>query len=96
MKLQPLNGFCAIKVGRTADKTEGGLYIPDRAQVRPTTGEVVGVSLPYENEHGVIVNTNLKIGMKVVFNKFAAEQIEQCDPGVLLAKEKEMLAIAEE
>lgn len=96
MKIQPLNGFCAVKVGRTEDRTASGLYIPDKAQVRPTTGEIVAISLPYENEHGVIVSSNLKIGMKVIFNKFAAEQIEQCDPGILMAKEKEMIGIIDE
>lgn len=93
MKLQPMNGFCMVRVGRTADRTSGGLYIPDKAQTRPTVGVVEAASLDYENDHGFIVKTNLKVGQTVLFNKFAGEAIESSDPGLLIAKERDVLGI---
>ena len=91
MKLQPMNGFCVIRVGKTEDRTSAGLYIPEKAQVRPQVGVVEAVSLPWESAQGIMLSSQLKVGMKVLFNKYAGESIDSSDTGQLMAKECDVI-----
>lgn len=91
MKLQPMNGFCVIRVGKTAETTPGGLYIPEKAQVRPQVGTVEAHSLPWESAQGVMLTSQLKVGMRVLFNRFAGEAVDSSDAGLLMAKEVDII-----
>ncbi len=91
MKVQPMNGFCVIRVGPTADRTAGGLYIPDKAKVRPQIGTVEACSLPWESVQGVMLTSQLKVGMKVLFNRYAGEAVDSSDAGLLMAKEVDII-----
>ncbi|MFP4459395.1 MAG: co-chaperone GroES [Candidatus Zixiibacteriota bacterium] len=92
MKLKPLHDRVLVKPEEVEKKTEGGLYIPDTAKKeKPQRGEVVAVG---EGQG----DTPLKVkeGDKVLFSKFAGNDITIEDVEYLIMRENDILAIIED
>lgn len=66
MNFQPLGNRVLVKRVEEATTTSSGIIIPDSAQEKPSTGEVVAVS----KEVSVI-----ETGNKVVFGKYSGNEI---------------------
>jgi chaperonin GroES len=68
MKVQPLDERVLVKPIEQEEKV-GSIIIPDTAKEKPMTGEVVAVGTDEE------IKKILKAGDKVVFAKYAGEEI---------------------
>jgi chaperonin GroES len=66
LNFQPLGNRVLVKRVEEATTTSSGIIIPDSAQEKPSTGEVVAVS----KEVSVI-----ETGNKVVFGKYSGNEI---------------------
>ena len=44
MKIRPMNGRVLVRPLETAEKTKGGIVIPDTAKEKPREGEVIAVA----------------------------------------------------
>jgi chaperonin GroES len=44
MKIRPMNGRVLVRPLDTAEKTKGGIVIPDTAKEKPREGEVIAVA----------------------------------------------------
>ncbi|HKJ92716.1 MAG TPA: co-chaperone GroES [Longimicrobiales bacterium] len=67
MNVQPLNDFILVQPVEADDKTASGLYVPDVAREAPVEGTVLAVAAGVDN--GVVV------GDRVVFKRFAGEEL---------------------
>jgi len=70
-KIQPLYDRVLIKRREEAEKTAGGLYIPDTAKDKAQTGEVVAVGEGRVSENGMLSPLRVKRGDIVFFGKYA-------------------------
>lgn len=66
MNFQPLGKRVLVKRLEEANKTASGIIIPDNAQEKPSSGEVVAVSSEV---------SELKVGDRVVFGKYTGSEI---------------------
>ncbi len=67
-KIQPINNYVLIKLFRNAaDKTPGGIIIPDTAKEKPKEGEVIAIS--------AAVSEQLSAGDKVIYKDFSGTEI---------------------
>jgi chaperonin GroES len=66
LNFQPLGNRVLVKRIEEANTTSSGIIIPDSAQEKPSTGEVVAVSKEV---------TVLEKGNKVVFGKYSGNEI---------------------
>ncbi len=69
MKVQPLDERVLVKPIEPEEKV-GSIIIPDTAKEKPMTGEVIAVGTDEE------IKKILKTGDKVIFGKYAGEEIK--------------------
>jgi len=82
MKIRPLYDRIVVKrIDNDADKTAGGLYIPDSAKEKPQEGEVVAVGKGKRLEDGKVVPLDVQPGDRILFGKYSGSEIK-LDGGV--------------
>lgn len=93
-KLEPLGGRVVVRPAQTEDKTKSGIYIPDSAtKEKPGQGEVVAVGPGKLDNDGNRVKMSINVGDKVMFTKYAPDEIEIDDEKYLVIREENLLAI---
>ena len=93
--LKPLGDRVLVKVLEQEDKTAGGILLPDTAREKPQLGEITAVGPGRKTEDGNVVPTEVKVGDKVLYAKYAGTEIKIAGGDYLLLTEKDILAIAE-
>jgi chaperonin GroES len=95
MKLRPLYDRILITRVEEETKTAGGLFIPDTAKEKPQQGLVVAVGNGKLQEDGSIRKLELKAGDKILFSKYAGNDIKIDGTEHLILKEDDVLAVLE-
>jgi chaperonin GroES len=93
MKMVPLGDRVIVRLLEQEDKKKGGIIIPDTAKERPQEGEVVAVGKGRRNNSGDRIEPEVKTGDRVLFAKYAGNEIEIESTKYLVMKEDEILAI---
>src|SRR5256885_12607305 len=96
MKIRPLNDRLVVKrIESEAEKTHGGLYIPDTAKEKPQEGEVVAVGKGKRLEDGKVIALDVKPGDRILFGKYSGSDIKIDGEEYLIMREDEVLGILE-
>lgn len=94
MNIRPLYDRIVIKrVEAEAEKTHGGLYIPDSAKEKPQEGEVVSVGKGKRLEDGKIVPLDVQPGDRILFGKYSGSEIKLEGEELIIMREDEVLGI---
>ncbi len=88
MTIKPLQDRVLIKVEEAETKTASGLYIPDTAQEKTQTGNVVAIGDDKEM-------ISVKVGDKVMYDKYAGTTVSIDDTDHLIVKSSDILAIVD-
>ena len=67
MNVRPLQDRILVRRVEEAEKTRGGIIIPDSAKERPLEGKVIAVGSGKRLEDGTLVKLDVKEGDKVRF-----------------------------
>ncbi|RMH80906.1 MAG: co-chaperone GroES [Acidobacteria bacterium] len=95
-KLRPLYDKVVVRrFEEQEQKTASGIIIPDTAKEKPQMGEVVAVGEGKLLQNGQQVPPKVKVGDRVVFNKYAGTEVELNGEKYLIMSEDEILAIVE-
>lgn len=92
--LKPLRDHVVLKVEEEAEKTVGGFVLAGASQEKSQLATVVAVGEGKYN-HGVLLAPTVKVGDRVVFDKFAGQEVKDGEEVYLVVREKEILAILE-
>lgn len=77
MLIQPVFDRLIVKKDTAADKTSGGIIIPDQAKEPVTKGTIIAVGPgKYAEKSGVFIPTTLKPGQKVLFHPCAGTELQ--------------------
>ena len=95
MKLKPLYDRIIVKRIEAESRTTSGLYIPDTAQEKPAQGEVIAVGGGKVNEKGEIRALQVKAGDRVLFGKYAGNEVKLDGTEHVILREDDVLAIVE-
>jgi chaperonin GroES len=95
MNFRPLYDKVLVKRVEAEQKTKSGLYIPDTAKEKPLEGVVVALGTGKITEAGKELPLVVKINDKVLFGKFAGNEIKIDGEEFLLMREDEILGIME-
>ena len=93
MKLRPLHDRVIVKRVEEEDKTAGGIIIPDAAKEKPQQGKVIAVGKGKILENGKISPLAVKKGDRILFGKYAGQDIKIDGEEHLIMREDEILAI---
>ena len=88
VNVKPLHDRVIVKPEEKAEKTAGGIIIPDTAQEKPQRGEVVAVGSGKIDEP-----LTVKVGDTVLFGKYSGTEIEIEGEKYLLLKETDIFVI---
>ncbi len=93
-KIRPLNDRLVVKRLEAEEKTSSGIIIPDTAKDKPQQGEVLAVGPGKWNEDGEErVAMDVKVGDKILFGKWGAQEVRIDGQEVLVMKEDDVIAI---
>jgi chaperonin GroES len=96
MDIRPLHDRIVVKrIEEEAEKTIGGLFIPDSAKEKPQQGEVVAVGAGKRNEKGERVAMDVKAGDRILFGKYSGSDIKIDGVEYLIMREDEVLGVLE-
>jgi len=95
MKFKPLRDRVLVKYSEEAEKTAGGLYIPDSAKEKPQKGEVVAVGSGRVTDDGKLQPISVKVGDTVLFDKYSGSKVTMDDMEYLIIREEDILGIVE-
>jgi chaperonin GroES len=90
MKVKPLGDRVMVKLEKSETKSAGGLLIPDTAQEKTQQGTVVEVGPGTEKDP-----VTVKIGQKVMYDKYAGTQIKVNGEEHLILKMTDIIAVVE-
>jgi chaperonin GroES len=93
MKFRPLHDRVVVKRIEAEQKTAGGIIIPDTAQEKPQTGEIVAVGPGGRDEAGKLIPIDLKVGDKVLFGKWSGTEVKIDGVEVLIMKESDIMGV---
>lgn len=95
-KITPLHDRVIVKrLEEGADKTAGGLYIPETAKEKPQEGEVVAAGAGKYKEDGTRQTLDVKPGDRILFGKYSGSEIKIDGEEFLIMREDEILGIIE-
>jgi chaperonin GroES len=94
MTIRPLYDRIVVKrVEDDADRTAGGLFIPDSAKEKPQQGEVFAVGKGKRLEDGKLVALELQVGDRILFGKYSGNDIKIDGTEYLIMREDEVLGV---
>ena len=104
MKLKPMNDWAVIRPSDAAEKTSGGLYIPDSAKEKPQKGvvEAIGPGAYEEEKYGKkkdkkkerkFIPATVKPGDVVLYERYAGQTYTIEGEDLVLVRERDILGI---
>jgi len=93
MKFRPLHDRVLIKRVEETNKTAGGIIIPDTAKEKPVEGEVVACGNGARTEDGNVIALDVKQGDRVLFTKWAGNEVTIDGEELLVMKESDIVGI---
>ena len=93
MTFRPLHDRVLVRRIEAAEKTAGGIIIPDTAKEKPQEGEVVSVGSGTRSEDGKVTPLDVKAGDKILFGKWSGSEVKLDGEELLIMKEADILGI---
>ncbi len=93
--IRPLGERVVVKPLPSEEKTKSGIVLPDTAKEKPQEGEVIAVGSGKLLETGQRVPIDLKVGDKVLFSKYAGNEVKIDDIEYLIMREADVLGVIE-
>ncbi len=93
LKLKPIGDRVIVQRLGSAEKSRGGLYLPDSAQEKPQEGKVIAVGSGRLLKNGKVVPLAVKAGDKIIFGKYSGNEIKVDDKEYVFLNEDDILAI---
>ena len=93
MKVKPLYDRVLVRRIEEKEQRRGGIIIPDSAKEKPMEGKVVAVGAGRLNKDGSRAKMEVKAGDRVLFGKYAGQEIKINDKEHVIIKEDEVLGI---
>jgi len=95
MKIRPLQDRVIVRRIEEAEKTKGGIIIPDTAKEKPMEGKVIAVGKGKMLEDGKIHPLDVKAGDRVLFAKYAGTEVKIDEEEHLIMREDDILGVIE-
>ena len=95
MNVRPLHDRIIVERIEEGEQKVGGIIIPDTAKEKPMQGKVIAVGKGRVEKDGKITPLDVKAGDKVLFGKYAGQEIKIDGSEYLIIREEEVLGVIE-
>ncbi|MFL6858711.1 MAG: co-chaperone GroES [Allosphingosinicella sp.] len=93
MTFRPLHDRVLVRRIEAAEKTAGGIIIPDTAKEKPQEGEIVSVGSGTRSEDGNVTPLDVKAGDKILFGKWSGSEVKLDGEDLIIMKEADILGV---
>lgn len=93
LNVRPLHDRILVKRLREEDTTAGGIIIPDTAKEKPQRGEIVATGNGRLTDEGKTLPLEVKVGDKVLFGKYAGQELKLDGSEFLMMTEGDVLGV---
>jgi chaperonin GroES len=93
MNVKPLADRVLVEALEAAEKTAGGLYIPDNAKEKPQKGKVIAAGPGKASDTGSIVKMEVKVGDVILYGKYSGTEVTVDGKEYLIMRESDILAV---
>lgn len=93
MTVKPLQDRVLVKRVEEENTTAAGIILPDSSKEKPSEGEVVAVGPGYLGQDGSYRSLEVKVGDKVLFEKWGGTDVKVEGDDLLIMKEEKILGI---
>jgi len=96
LKIKPLGDRIVVaRVEEEAEKSTGGIIIPDTAKEKPTEGKVMAVGTGKRLKDGTLIPLNVKVGDRILFGKWGGSEVKIDGKEYLILNEDDVYGIIE-
>lgn len=93
--IKPLYDRIVLEVAKEEEKSLGGIVLASAAQEKPQTAIVAAVGTGRIKENGELLPLQVKVGDKVIFEKYAGVEVKIDGSEYLVVHEKDIVGIIE-
>lgn len=93
--IKPVGQRVLLRRLESGDLSTGGIVIPDRAREKPEEAEVLATGTGGRNEDGEKIPFQVKAGDRVLLSKYGGTEVKHHGEELVIAEEKDILAIVE-
>jgi len=93
MSFRPLYDRVLLRRIEADDKTAGGLFLPESAKEKPQQARVISAGTGRLNKNNEVVPLTVKEGDRVLFGKYAGDEIKIDGEDHIILREQDILAI---
>jgi chaperonin GroES len=95
LKVHPLYDRILVKRVQEAQKSRGGLFLPETAKEKPLEGQVIAVGQGKLLDDGTVRELQVKVGDRIVFGRYAGTEIKIDGEDRLVLREDEVFGIVD-
>ena len=95
MTVRPLHDRIIVQRIDEGEQHVGGIIIPDTAKEKPQQGTVIAAGNGKVNDDGKRVPLDVRVGDRILFGKYAGQEIKLDGEEYFIMKEDEVLAVIE-
>ena len=93
MNLKPLGERVVGEHVEQAEKSAGGVFLPDTAKEKPQEGRVLAVGTGRTLDNGTKLPIDVKPGDRIIYSKYSGSEIKLDGKEYLIISEKDVLAV---
>ncbi len=91
MKIRPLDDRVVVKPLDAEETTPGGIVLPDTAQEKPQSGEIVATGPGKLMDNGDRAGLSVKVGDHVIYGKYSGTEIKVEGDELKILRESDIL-----
>jgi chaperonin GroES len=95
MELRPLQDRVIVKQQEAEQKTKSGIFLPDAAKEKPTTGKVIAVGPGKLDDNGKPMELPVRVGDTVYYGKWSGTEVEVEGTKYVILRETDLLGVLE-
>jgi chaperonin GroES len=93
MNIRPLHDRVIVKRVEEETTTAGGIVLPGSAAEKPSQGKVLAVGNGKPLDNGQVRALEVKVGDKVLFGKYAGNEVKVDGEEVIVMREEDIMGI---
>ncbi|MFC1675578.1 co-chaperone GroES [Planctomycetota bacterium] len=95
MKLRPLDDRVVLEQLEAEEKTAGGIFLPEAAKEKPQIGKIIAAGPGKQLDNGQLSKMSVKKNDKVLYSKYAGNDVEVDGKKLIIIRESDILGIVE-
>ena len=91
--IKPLSDQVLVRRADAAEKSKGGIILPENAKDKPQEGKVISIGNGRVLDDGKRSTFQVKVGDRIIFTSYAGNEVDWKGEKYMLMRESDILAV---